>query len=226
MQCSSHSWIARILPNVEESSLYNQFDWTLVANKDPFQVVDTNPNIIVSKLDLPLVRCPSDPQERELPNWGPTNYVACIGNANNSLECKAQGGGCAGCLTQTGAFYINSQWNLAHFRDGTSNTMLISECIVTKPDRDRGYSWAFGQSNRAWAFSTRLAPNDLQYADGGEYYTYTYYSFSAARSNHTGMVQAGFADGSVKPVNDEIDITVWRAAGSIRGGEIEKINSD
>ncbi|MBX9623683.1 MAG: DUF1559 domain-containing protein, partial [Gemmataceae bacterium] len=39
-------------------------------------------------------------------------------------------------------------------------------------------------------------------------------------SNHTGGVNVGFADGSVRFVRDTIDLPTWRAMGTIRGGDI------
>ena len=40
-----------------------------------------------------------------------------------------------------------------------------------------------------------------------------------ARSRHTGGVHVQMADGSVKFVSDNVDLTVWQNAGSIKGGE-------
>ncbi len=41
----------------------------------------------------------------------------------------------------------------------------------------------------------------------------------AARSWHVGGVNATLGDGSVRFINDSIDLTVWRALGTSRGGE-------
>jgi prepilin-type processing-associated H-X9-DG protein len=41
-----------------------------------------------------------------------------------------------------------------------------------------------------------------------------------ARSLHAGGVNAVFADGAAKFVADTIDLKVWRALGSINGGEV------
>ncbi len=42
----------------------------------------------------------------------------------------------------------------------------------------------------------------------------------AARSNHPGGVNVGFADGSVRFISQTIELTTWRALGSIAGGEV------
>ncbi|MDR1960328.1 MAG: DUF1559 domain-containing protein, partial [Planctomycetaceae bacterium] len=43
--------------------------------------------------------------------------------------------------------------------------------------------------------------------------------FYAARSSHTGGVNAGLGDGSVRFVNETINLEAWRAVNTIRGGE-------
>jgi prepilin-type processing-associated H-X9-DG protein len=42
---------------------------------------------------------------------------------------------------------------------------------------------------------------------------------TSAKSYHTGGVQVGRCDGSVSFVTQNIDLNVWRALGSIDGGE-------
>ena len=48
--------------------------------------------------------------------------------------------------------------------------------------------------------------------------------FSNAQSNHSGGVNALFADGSVKFVKDSIDMRMWMALGTRAGGEV--VSSD
>ena len=42
----------------------------------------------------------------------------------------------------------------------------------------------------------------------------------AARSYHPGCVHVLFGDGAVRPVSNAIDLSVWRAIGTIDGREI------
>jgi prepilin-type processing-associated H-X9-DG protein len=44
--------------------------------------------------------------------------------------------------------------------------------------------------------------------------------YSAARSRHSGGVNALLADGSVRFVRNSIDLTTWRAMGTMDGGEV------
>ncbi|MCF0234074.1 MAG: DUF1559 domain-containing protein, partial [Thermoguttaceae bacterium] len=44
-------------------------------------------------------------------------------------------------------------------------------------------------------------------------------SYKAARSKHSGGVNVGMGDGSVRFVSETIALDVWRALGSSQGGE-------
>jgi prepilin-type processing-associated H-X9-DG protein len=43
---------------------------------------------------------------------------------------------------------------------------------------------------------------------------------TAARSNHTQGVNLALCDGSVRFINNSIDLPTWRAIGTINGGEV------
>jgi len=45
-------------------------------------------------------------------------------------------------------------------------------------------------------------------------------SYNAARSNHPGWVSALLVDGSTRFFKNKINVRVWQALGSTRGGEI------
>lgn len=46
------------------------------------------------------------------------------------------------------------------------------------------------------------------------------HAFVAARSEHRHSVNVAFGDGHVKSIDDDIDLTVWRALGTRNGGEV------
>ena len=82
-------------------------------------------------------------------------------------------------------------------------------------------------------FTTTCTPNaNVAYTNGGVSYsvdlttsrdgestTAPTYAAVTARSYHQGVVLAAMMDGSVNPVADGVDLTVWRAAGTKSGGE-------
>jgi type II secretory pathway pseudopilin PulG len=124
--------------------------------------------------------------------------------------------------------------------DGTSNTVALSETIQgLSPDGSindlRGFIW---YGNFCF-FNTNRAPNTTE-ADIVQVLANTAYipqhpltlmSTSttdgdgnyirlSARSWHAGGVHAGFADGSVRFVQDQINLDIWRGVGSTNGGEV------
>jgi len=226
------TWIARILPQMEQQALYDKIDWNELPGHG-----GTNADLL--GIELPFTHCPSDVRTRPDPTYAPTNYVACIGNSDETLPNRPH----------DGAFYVSSFTQFAHIRDGLSNTMLLSECMLnapwikryagdtggyasclagTLPDMTandtgsggRGKSWFYGRWSQCWTFSTRLPPND-RLSHNHECELWTHQGVYAARSRHPGGVQVGLGDGAVLFVSESIGIDIWQALGSIKGGEIE-----
>jgi prepilin-type N-terminal cleavage/methylation domain-containing protein/prepilin-type processing-associated H-X9-DG protein len=136
--------------------------------------------------------------------------------------------------------------DFAAITDGTSNTMMVSECIAgarqpTNYDL-RGFSWwAYGAT-----FSGLLTPNSKlpDFMQSQSYCPVTlgnnvppcaYNSTNAgasgpgsvvmaARSLHPGGVNMSFCDGSVKFMKNTVNTVVYRGLSSTRGGEV--ISSD
>lgn len=93
--------------------------------------------------------------------------------------------------------------------------------------------WANGHSHHS-GFTTTMGPNtkvlwtfsgvvfDADYASRQEGSSTSQASYGAitSRSYHTGMVNSLFADGSVRTMNNSIDLQVWRALGTRAGGEV------
>ena len=122
---------------------------------------------------------------------------------------------------------------LSEFTDGTSNTMLLSETIFPDADEDydiRGDMLNDGDPCTMYMTintpNTTVAdvsvfvpspfdPNDPPYTNVG-----SANSHKAARSKHTGGVNVAFADCSVRMVQDAIAPDVWKAMGSMNGGEV------
>jgi hypothetical protein len=107
--------------------------------------------------------------------------------------------------------------------DGTTNTFMIGEDI---PERSRWCSWPY--SNNAVG-TCAIYPNSKHPTTGLPYSSSITgstvsvtswedtYSF---RSRHVGGLQFALADGSVKFINDSIDINIYRGAATISGSEV------
>jgi prepilin-type N-terminal cleavage/methylation domain-containing protein/prepilin-type processing-associated H-X9-DG protein len=158
-----------------------------------------------------------------------TNYLAFMGRVEWDEPYLPPG-------NERSAFCGNWGARLMDIRDGTSNTMIISETLTGPPQSpDKATLWS-DYSPGTVSLQTQLTPNssspDLLYATTccptcnlpsrnmpcianpgpGNY--------CAARSYHTGGVNLLFADGSVHFVSDSVDIQTWRALGTIAGGEV------
>jgi len=230
----SPSWIARILPYIEEQSLHARIDWMVSPGNRP-------PNNVIPAIVLPALRCPADATPFAQANTGPTNYVASVGNRDHILPTSTP---------HQGAFHVAFDRGrpLKDFTDGTSKTLLLSECLVNSPfikyygtaggtgaynsclagtepphtanegNAGRGATWFMGTNTHDWAFHSTLPPNDPLTA-GGECMLWTHQGTYPARSRHAAGVNAARVDGSVGFASDGIDILVWRAAGTVNGGE-------
>ena len=115
--------------------------------------------------------------------------------------------------------------------------------VVGVPDRLQPASrdgtghteWANGHGHHS-GFTTTLTPNtnvsctlsgvtyDADFASRQEGSNTTLPSYSAvtSRSYHTGMVHALLADGAVRSVSANVDLTIWRAFGTRAGHETAK----
>lgn len=127
-------------------------------------------------------------------------------------------------------------FNFGNITDGTSNTLMLSETLQgpeSGSTRDlRGFTW-FGNG---CTFMTYLTPNSSQpdvlaaasQCINSPVMPCTGSTSSrpitfAARSRHTGGVQAAMVDGSVTFYSNNIDWLVWQGLGTSRGGEVVSV---
>jgi prepilin-type processing-associated H-X9-DG protein len=133
--------------------------------------------------------------------------------------------------------------------DGTSNTVMLSEVLAWHTPIRTSSSSPSG-TNQDWrgvmlcpgigasSFTTKTAPNSrtLDRIPGCESSPASYgnlpnpypcerntadgFTWAAARSMHSGGVNATFGDGSVKFIRDSIAQNVWSALGTRAGGEV------
>jgi prepilin-type N-terminal cleavage/methylation domain-containing protein/prepilin-type processing-associated H-X9-DG protein len=177
---------------------------------------------------LAILSCPSDPNAGKQARSGQgfhTNYAGCAGETtfNGSSTTPT-------FTTMNGVFYPRSTTTLTTITDGTSNTLLVSE-LVLSPDVSghdtRGRIWNNARSG-AVIFSTLDRPN----TQTPDRLTHCQSITTApcqngsdnmviyARSMHTGGVNVALADGSVRFARDGIDPTVWLGLGTRASGEV------
>lgn len=231
---SNLTWIARILPSLEQSSLFDRIDWRL----EPGYSLG---NTAVMKQDLPLCHCPSAPMKTKITTGfgvtAPTNYVACIGYTD-SIDPGA-----------SGVFAANSYTTVGQISDGLSNTMFLSECKIQSPwvkaypsdlsacyantdaaisadslsSYSRGVSWFFGGCGCSWTYTTLYRPND-PLTQNHECMGWTPQGRYAARSLHPDGVNVALGDGSVRFVTNDTDSATWVALGNKASGKVKVLH--
>jgi len=234
-----HTYVMSLWPFMEQTPLFNAYD-----PRQPFYAA---PNTIDWTLNGPVAKtvsyylCPTDPgavYDQCNQYWNALgNYVVNWGNFPIPSSVPTNGFGAApfGFKDTAGNDYSQPRCSdIAAITDGTSNTMLMAEIrrkqVATEWDcrgcfeNDGSWYWPSCQ------FMTVLTPNssapDVWGACGavasampGMPCTAGSPIHAAARSLHPGGVNVLMADGAVKFVSNTIDLALWRAAGSMNGGE-------
>jgi prepilin-type N-terminal cleavage/methylation domain-containing protein len=235
-------WICFLLPFIEKEALYKNFK-KIEAEKP--EVVDwfghasyvtTAP---IGRERLPAMDCPAHPpNDEQLDNGTGMEHLA----RGNYAACYGKGGyGTVHTNDSTigGIFGNNSRVRITDIRDGSSNTVAISELKYRTPSstgpskEDSRGVWTYGTMGGN-TFSTQTGPNAsvsdavwgcrnfpaegmpcVQRGSPDKYKD----MFAAARSYHTAGIYVSFADGSVRFVSDNIPLNVWQALGTRGGGE-------
>ena len=218
----AYGWGFALLPYIEQGSLYNQFDlrW-------PVMNIANSRNGILAATPLAAFSCPSDtkPAQRDDPVNTPTTPTVII---KNSATSSYQGNGGAYSGWQGVGTPVPERWNgvferdargapygIKDITDGTSNTILVTECRWGMDPAKENRGRIFGASdNIAYAVG---ATNALMV--NGEFAI----NWTAAEGNaqphrtassfHVGGAQFAFADGSVRFISENIEhtATAWIA---------------
>ena len=236
-------WTEFILPFVEQGTIGQSYNFDIGFGGPGYnQVNHTTWHSVIS-----TYVCPSDeggqcPRYRS-EGWSRSNYVATYGTDGPMIERGAPWtyDSCPNNPSlqpsvRKALTNVNVTRGVQHVRDGTSNTVAVSECI-TDPDGSiayRGTWWNDLGGNyvhlrgpnspiadsmwKAVAYvyngcDPKKAPCD----DSGACWSTHVYS---ARSYHPGGVNALMADGSVRFFKNTINLSIWQSLASINGGEV------
>ena len=219
------TWNQAVLPYLEQGNLGTSLqNW--LATAPTGQAVYWNwPDRF---MPIPSMFCTSDPNSPKLHSVPAddqgfhSNYVACAGSTpfNNPAS-----------NTLNGIFYWGSTTRLTDISDGTANTLMIGEIIVS-PDvtghdvRGRAYNPARQGAN---LFSTLNTPNNLATPDRLNYCqnivkapctSTTTNLVLTLRSYHMSGANAALADGSVRYIRDTINAQTYAALGTRALGEV------
>jgi prepilin-type processing-associated H-X9-DG protein len=130
-----------------------------------------------------------------------------------------------------------------YLRDGASPNVSGADIPLTPADvaalggdfkRDSGHTeWVDGRAHQT-GFTATFTPNTaVLYTKNGETFDVDFnssregkntsrltYAVVTSRSHHTNVVNVLFADGSSRPIEEGIELAVWRALSTRAGGEI------
>ena len=221
-QENGKGWIVAILPQLEQEPLFKRFNFNGAFNqgggmKDPV-------NRELAQTNLNALKCPSDPDSMKLitEQWQWKDIEVAITNYKGVMGDGMMGhvnsfGGTPYC--NDGAYECNGlfwrtsyQWpiRIGHITDGTSNTMMVGEDLPR-------YNW-----HSAWVYSngdTSSTYAPLNYMPKPPDPA-TWWEMRGFRSFHAGGAHFCFADGSVRFLNETIQIDVYRALSTRNGGEV------
>jgi prepilin-type processing-associated H-X9-DG protein len=215
----SWSWLARLLPYIEQENLYR-------LGNIPQNTFAQSQAVLATP--VPLFFCPSDnarAQKVSLNRWNLegqpialTNYKGVSGSNWCWIEWRHVGhtGQCDGLHFGDGMFWRDdhrAKLKLTSVTDGTSNTFMIGEDI---PEKNTHCSWPY--ANNAVG-TCGIGPNSRQ-LNGQEYHPENWYGVYSFRSRHADGLQFAYADGSVRLVKNSISLQLYRALATIRGGEV------
>lgn len=225
-----HSWYSRTLPQLEQTAMYNNLNFNVIVGNN------NNPDLRNTK--LPMHMCPSDQammQEASNATWRVwrTNYVVNFGNTNYGQTDESS-------VKFAGApFSINIAHNFAVVSDGLSNTLMVGEVVTPKDAAAwQGYygvpMYAGGAGFTGWFTPNSFGPDKMarkcfndnlnagiqaKCTDAGGDHSNVVSQVVTLRSRHPGGVNVALCDGSVRFVQQNIDLAVYRAASSAQGGE-------
>ncbi len=236
--CCWGTWVVLVFPYIEQEPAYKLYrNWGGNDSTGPrYGAAPNTTNVTTRRYNV--LTCPSDINNSPISGMTNHNYAVNIGNTGNAQQATLNGvrfsgapfeRALAGPTAGTSQMFRNK---LQAIPDGTSNTLLVSEVLQGRGSDLRGFLW-WGD---AAGFTTYLAPNSTQpdviytagYCNNQPQMnmpctgvpTTTSPSMFGSRGRHTGGVNAGMCDGSVRFVSNSINLDTWRAMSTTMGSEV------
>ena len=207
------SWATHLLPYVEQNNLYHLGD----SRNVPFGGGNNPAHTATeySQTVLALFRCPSDigPDLNHIRlNHAMSNYRAVAGPYTASCFCADWDFG--------GVMYQNSETTIAQILDGTSNTVILGECVFNEATGKKAAIWAGMSGLRGSA----IWISDVMWwvdADSAQINGPASQAFS---SNHPSGANFVFGDGSTRFFREGGDVDILRFLAGRDDGVI--VNND
>jgi prepilin-type N-terminal cleavage/methylation domain-containing protein/prepilin-type processing-associated H-X9-DG protein len=221
------SFLARLLPFLEQTAVYKTGNIPNTTLRDS--------GVAAQKISVFL--CPTDPYSNQGPRMdagnmvslnlavGQTNYKGCMGanwGADESQGWEAadsgtewpnvgKNGSYDGLNHGDGMLYrvdYRSPRRDADVTDGLSNTFLLGEAL---PKYDIYCSWPYTNNT----YSTCAIPMNIN----GKFDPRDWPNAQSFRSEHSGGANFVFGDGTIRFINQSIDLNLYRGLATINGQE-------
>ena len=197
----------------------------------------------ITQKRLPAFSCPSDKDNAPISNITSHNYAVMTGNGNSGNGNAGPAPLPVGYVLRPGMFppsifenvtpvtsppvKSNNKTKFADVSDGLSNTVMLTEVLQGTGSDLRGFSWWIGGAG----VSSYITPNSktpdrlFQNCTNSPALNLPCIvnatnPLNAARSRHTGGVNVGMGDGSVRFVGQSVDSFVWLWSGSMGDGNV------
>jgi len=232
-------WQACILPQIEQKPLFD----TLIYQEGGAGNWDSgSANETACATIIDLFRCPSLPKDLPIDNNNIEGRVPISYRVNAGSNVYSDDLSTIPAPVPTGAvaldsnkcdgmFYGDSRLGMQHVIDGTSNTIFIGES-ATDPSyvRDgqgmdywqigcpQSGGWVYGGASGT-EFTEGVGATSVRMNGRFDVTVHGVFAELSFGSWHAGGAHFGMGDGVVKFISENVDINVYRAAGTRDGGE-------
>ncbi len=227
------SWVCTVWPYVEQTALARQYNYTVGFWQSP----NGGPTSSLTNLvcaQVPTYFCPSD---RGSPAyWRADPYYRARGNYvvnwGNTTDPGAANQAVTAPFAYTDGSTTPRTTKMTSITDGTSNTLMMSEVLMSPMDASGDTRGDIINNDRGcFQFMTLNTPNSsnpdvifaygtISTSDPMMPYTLGGNTNHTARSRHTGGVNASMCDGSVRFFTNSTPTSVWQPLGTMNGNEV------
>jgi prepilin-type N-terminal cleavage/methylation domain-containing protein len=244
-----YSMHSQLLPYIEQAALYNRINFAVAPffpdrNGVPELEDGPGPNFTVAMTWVDVFTCPSDFNRMPSWPWGQVNYRSCsgstwsarVGDGMFGQASRVGPGDIRDGLSNTAAmgerlrghddyqdvdvksdqFRVAAPWTEAAFTAWCAALTDAEAIALPKHDSNAttGLTWLEG--NMSWTRYNHVLPPGRKTCVNGVTWNGV---IMTAGSRHDGGVGLLLGDGSVRFVKDSVGPAIWRALGTIAGGE-------